>query len=154
MITLRKTTFLRSLIFGTSFLILLLTGCRADDGDVYWLQADFKFINELQSPIELTVSSDQIVALDPTQESPWLNVGVETFNEIEHPIECCHILLESIVGNGSLEITVVGDSCLLFYSENAYDLINYSYEKINDRHFRYTYRITDLDVSGQAYPCE
>lgn len=158
----QKIIYKHFLLIGIS-IFFLFTGCGKEDVE-YRMTMDLLYVNQTDKVISFIIRPDissndvENVTILPQTQSKVFSYDVEGVDKNINPDNCCQDILIDVYGGRGLEgesqtLRIDDVLCVTHLNEKSVDLTNYSSEKVADRHFRYRYTFTDIDLEN-AEPCE
>lgn len=140
----QKIIYVHYLLIGISVLTTCLYSCQEEIE--YRLDAEFIFENHSDKTLSFSVHDPNNIRNDISLEpntSDTIKLIPSEGPKIPNPDTCCQGLLESILvgaDQGSIIIKYDDLECII---DSPANIGNYKSERVNERHFKYTFTFTD-----------
>lgn len=145
----QKTTYAIYLLIGISLLTACLSSCQKEIS--HRLDAEFIFENHSNKTLVFSVhdptSSRNEIILEPNS-SDTIKLIPSEGPKNPNPETCCQGLLNSVLAGSDQGSIVINYDTLQCIIESPANIDNYKNERVNERHFRYTFTFTDELLQG------
>jgi hypothetical protein len=153
----QRITYKHFLVIGISAFTVSFAACQQEVE--FRMRFDIVFSNVSDSKIAFTLRPDgssntrEMIVIDPQSQSQIFSYHVDGVGKELNIETCCQELLLDVygareIGGGSQRLIINDTLCVTQRNEKSVILSNYAKEIIDDRHFRYKYTFTIVDIEN------